>query len=53
MGRSLEGLALVHEGLIDEGMRRWNWWLPRRPARILRVEPSAAQLEVKPVPQAA
>jgi RND superfamily putative drug exporter len=19
---------------------RWNWWLPRRPARILRVEPS-------------
>ena len=21
---------------------RWNWWLPRRPARLLRVEPSAA-----------
>jgi RND superfamily putative drug exporter len=19
---------------------RWNWWLPRRPARWLRVEPS-------------
>jgi putative drug exporter of the RND superfamily len=19
---------------------RWNWWLPRRPARLLRVEPS-------------
>jgi RND superfamily putative drug exporter len=22
---------------------RWNWWLPRRPARLLRVEPSAAR----------
>lgn len=22
---------------------RWNWWLPRRPARVLRVEPSATQ----------
>jgi RND superfamily putative drug exporter len=21
---------------------RWNWWLPRRPARLLRVEPSLA-----------
>jgi RND superfamily putative drug exporter len=21
---------------------RWNWWLPRRPARMLRVEPSPA-----------
>ena len=21
---------------------RWNWWLPRMPARLLRVEPSAA-----------
>jgi RND superfamily putative drug exporter len=21
---------------------RWNWWLPRRPARALRVEPSLA-----------
>jgi RND superfamily putative drug exporter len=19
---------------------RWNWWLPARPARLLRVEPS-------------
>jgi putative drug exporter of the RND superfamily len=19
---------------------RWNWWLPERPARLLRVEPS-------------
>jgi hypothetical protein len=19
---------------------RWNWWLPRGPARLLRVEPS-------------
>jgi RND superfamily putative drug exporter len=24
---------------------RWNWWLPRRPARLLRVEPSAARAE--------
>ena len=22
---------------------RWNWWLPRRPAPLLRVEPSAAR----------
>jgi len=22
---------------------RWNWWLPRWPARILRVQPSAAR----------
>ncbi len=22
-------------------MGRWNWWLPERPARLLRVEPSA------------
>ena len=22
---------------------RWNWWLPARPARILRVEPSRAR----------
>jgi RND superfamily putative drug exporter len=21
-------------------MGRWNWWLPRWPARLLRVEPS-------------
>jgi hypothetical protein len=21
-------------------MGRWNWWLPERPARLLRVEPS-------------
>jgi RND superfamily putative drug exporter len=25
---------------------RWNWWLPGRPARLLRVEPSAALPEV-------
>ncbi len=24
---------------------RWNWWLPGRPARLLRVEPSAAAPE--------
>jgi RND superfamily putative drug exporter len=22
---------------------RWNWWLPSRPARMLRVEPSLPQ----------
>jgi RND superfamily putative drug exporter len=27
---------------------RWNWWLPRRPARWLRVEPS---LPPRPVPE--
>jgi len=26
---------------------RWNWWLPRRPARLLRVEPSAVRPEVE------
>jgi putative drug exporter of the RND superfamily len=24
-------------------MGRWNWWLPRRPARLLRVQPSRLQ----------
>jgi RND superfamily putative drug exporter len=24
---------------------RWNWWLPRRPARMLRVQPSLARAE--------
>jgi putative drug exporter of the RND superfamily len=28
-----------------ELMGRWNWWLPRRPARLLRVEPSRLQPE--------
>ena len=34
---------------------RWNWWLPHRPARILRVQPSAAPPEAvpEPAPQAA
>jgi len=32
---------------------RWNWWLPRRPARLLRVEPSGLTREVEAVPQAA
>lgn len=31
---------------------RWNWWLPRRPARLLRVEPSAALPEAVPEPAA-
>jgi RND superfamily putative drug exporter len=29
---------------------RWNWWLPERPARLLRVEPS---LPPRPTPEAA
>jgi RND superfamily putative drug exporter len=34
---------------------RWNWWLPSRPARLLRVEPSAAHAETPAAlaPQAA
>src|ERR687896_665565 len=32
---------------------RWNWWLPRRPARLLRVEPSRVQPDADPVPQMA
>jgi len=29
---------------------RWNWWLPTVPARLLRVEPSAARPEPAPAP---
>jgi RND superfamily putative drug exporter len=29
---------------------RWNWWLPHRPARLLRVEPSRVQPEAAPDP---
>ena len=29
---------------------RWNWWLPHRPARILRVEPSPARPDAAPEP---
>jgi putative drug exporter of the RND superfamily len=32
---------------------RWNWWLPRRPARLLRVEPSRRRPDAEPAPQAA
>ncbi len=32
---------------------RWNWWLPHRPARVLRIQPSAAQPEATPAPQTA
>jgi putative drug exporter of the RND superfamily len=31
--------ALIVPAVISL-MGRWNWWLPRRPARLLRVEPS-------------
>ncbi|MDP8909823.1 MAG: MMPL family transporter, partial [Chloroflexota bacterium] len=29
---------------------RWNWWLPDRAARILRVEPSRAEPDAAPAP---
>jgi putative drug exporter of the RND superfamily len=32
---------------------RWNWWLPRRPARLLRVEPSGVAPQLEPAPRAA
>ena len=32
---------------------RWNWWLPRRPARLLRVEPSGVMPEVEAAAQPA
>ncbi len=32
---------------------RWNWWLPRRPAQMLRVEPSGVTPAGEPVPQPA
>ena len=32
---------------------RWNWWLPDWAARLLRVEPQAAQPEAAPAAQAA
>jgi putative drug exporter of the RND superfamily len=28
---------------------RWNWWLPRRPARLLRVKPSLPVAEPEPI----
>jgi RND superfamily putative drug exporter len=31
--------ALIVPAVVA-AMGRWNWWLPRRPARLLRVEPS-------------
>ena len=32
---------------------RWNWWLPHRPARLLRVEPSRVRPDAEPAPQMA
>jgi len=32
---------------------RWNWWLPRRPARLLRVEPSGVRAVIDGAPQPA
>ena len=41
--------ATIIRGVLAPAMvallGRWNWWLPRRPARILRVEPSGVQRE--------
>jgi RND superfamily putative drug exporter len=36
--------ALIVPAVISL-MGRWNWWLPRRPARLLRVEPSGLRTE--------
>jgi RND superfamily putative drug exporter len=38
--------ALIVPALVSV-MGRWNWWLPRWPARLLRVEPS---IPPKPAP---
>jgi hypothetical protein len=32
---------------------RWNWWLPERPARLLRVQPSLPGRPPRPVAEAA
>jgi RND superfamily putative drug exporter len=41
--------ATIIRGLLAPAfvaiLGRWNWWLPARPARILRVEPSPMQRE--------
>jgi putative drug exporter of the RND superfamily len=36
--------ALIVPAVISL-MGKWNWWLPRRPARLLRVEPSRLRTE--------
>jgi RND superfamily putative drug exporter len=51
--------ATIIRGILAPAMvallGRWNWWLPDRAARILRVEPSHAQAKATPdpAPQAA
>ena len=41
--------ATIVRGLLAPAavaiLGRWNWWLPHRPARVLRVEPSLARRE--------
>ena len=32
---------------------RWNWWLPRKPARVLRVDPSGFEPELEVAAQSA
>ncbi len=39
--------ALLVPALVSL-LGRWNWWLPRFPARLLRVKPSAARAEPAP-----
>jgi RND superfamily putative drug exporter len=29
---------------------RWNWWLPSRAARVLRIKPSQGRREISPQP---
>jgi RND superfamily putative drug exporter len=47
--------ATIIRGLLAPALvamlGRWNWWLPTRPARILRVE--ASPLDAEPAPQTA
>jgi hypothetical protein len=40
----VEGIGRT--GRLVALLGRCNWWLPRRPARLLRVEPSCAVPEV-------
>ena len=53
------GLGILIDATIIRGVLapalvalfgRWNWWLPDRAARLLRVEPSPVQAETVPEP---
>ena len=46
--------ATIIRGLLAPALvailGRWNWWLPARPAQLLRVEPSPVHAEPVPAP---